>query len=471
MRRILLVIVLFCLALSPSLMPARAQQATTYVVQPGDNLYRISLRFGVSIAAIAQANGITNQNLIFTGQTLQIPAGGTVPVPPTAVPGQPTPVSTPSGGATTYTVQPGDTLSAIAAKFGTTVAAIAQANNIVNVNLIFVGQVLSINGGTVPPTGSTPVPGGSAPPPTVLSGFELGGQVQSLSSATANVLHSAKMTWVKAQIGVGDGSAAGFIANAHNLGFKALVSVVGDKNSVLNSSYQDSYASYVAALASAGADAVEVWNEMNIDREWPTGQISPTSYTVLLKKAYTAIKAARSSTIVVSGALSPTGAEGAFGLASVWNDDRYYAGMAAAGVGNYADCIGIHYNEGIVSPLQTSGDPRDNYPTRYFSTMLNRGLASFPGKLACYTELGYLTPQGYSALPGGFSWAQNTTVAQQAQWLGQAAGRAAASGRVRLMVVFNVDFTAYGADPQAGYAIIRPGGSCTACTALAAALP
>ncbi len=41
---------------------------------------------------------------------------------------------------------------------------------------------------------------------------------------------------------------------------------------------------------------------------------------------------------------------------------------------------------------------------------------------------------------------------------------------VRLMIVFNVDFSTYGADPQAGYAIIRPDGTCPACTALAGVL-
>ena len=35
--------------------------------------------------------------------------------------------------------------------------------------------------------------------------------------------------------------------------------------------------------------------------------------------------------------------------------------MASAGAGQYADCIGVHYNEGIVSPRQSSGDPRDSY--------------------------------------------------------------------------------------------------------------
>ncbi|MGI6588716.1 MAG: peptidoglycan-binding protein [Peptococcia bacterium] len=59
-----------------------------------------------------------------------------------------------------YVVQAGDTLSSIAQKFGTTVEAIARANNITNPNLIFVGQVLTIPGAAVPPT--PPV----TPPPT-----------------------------------------------------------------------------------------------------------------------------------------------------------------------------------------------------------------------------------------------------------------------------------------------------------------
>ena len=46
--------------------------------------------------------------------------------------------------ATTYTVKRGDTLSAIAKKYGTTVAALAKLNNISDVNYIYVGQVLRI---------------------------------------------------------------------------------------------------------------------------------------------------------------------------------------------------------------------------------------------------------------------------------------------------------------------------------------
>jgi len=89
----------------------------------------------------------------------------------------------------------------------------------------------------------------------------------------------------------------------------------------------------------------------------------------------------------------------------------------------------------------------------------------------CFTELGYLSPEGYGALPGNFGWAGSTTVAQQAQWLGEVVGIARASGQVRLMIIFNVDFTQWlPTDPQAGYAIIRPGGGCPACATMGAAM-
>ncbi|MBZ0278876.1 MAG: hypothetical protein K8I60_22210, partial [Anaerolineae bacterium] len=90
-------------------------------------------------------------------------------------------------------------------------------------------------------------------------------------------------------------------------------------------------------------------------------------------------------------------------------------------------------------------------------------------KPICFTELGFLSPEGFSPLPDFFAWAQNVTVSQQAAWLAEAAALASQSGKVRLMIVWNVDFTVYGADPQAGYAMIRPDGGCPACNALAGA--
>ncbi|RPI97604.1 MAG: hypothetical protein EHM39_09225 [Chloroflexi bacterium] len=300
-----------------------------------------------------------------------------------------------------------------------------------------------------------------------MNGFELGGQVVGLYPETRAAMTTAKMKWVKRQLQVGMNDSA-FLAEAHGIGLKVVFSVVGDKNQIMNASYQDTYAQYVAGLAAGGADAIEIWNEMNIDREWPAGQINGANYVPLLAKAYNAIKAANPGTIVITGALAPTGFFGAAGCTSQGcNDDTYTQQMAAAGAGNYADCIGVHYNEGIVSPRQSSGDPRDNYPTRYFGTMLSRAIGPFGGKKACFTELGYLSPEGLGSLPGAFAWGGETSVAEQAQWLAEAAVSAASSGNVRMMIVFNIDFTTWGgSDPMAGYAIMRPGGSCPACSAL-----
>ena len=494
-RLVLLSLLVLALAAMPLMQaqPALAQEGgTTHVVQAGENLFRIGLRYGLTVTQLAAANGISNTNRIYVGRVLTIPAPGTASQA-TAVPATPVATTDP-GTVTTYTVVAGDNLSRIAARYGTTVAALAQANNIVNPNLIYVGQVLTISGSGVvaqpqPQPTSVPQPGATAAPvattvpqpqpqpqPQPIGSFELGGHVESF--AYPDLMRQAGMTWVKRQVRYNRGDSAAMVQSmidqAHSQGFRILLGVVGDKNQLAAdmTGYMDEFAGFLGEVAKYGPDAIEVWNEPNLDREWPNGQISPTLYTTMLSKAYASIKSANASVMVISGAPAPTGAEGAFGTAAVWNDDRYIAGMAAAGAANYMDCLGAHYNEGIVSPDQTSGDPRDNYYTRYYWGMVNTYWNAFGGsRPICFTELGYVTPEGYSALPAGFSWGQNTTVAQQAQWLARAAQLSASSGKIRLMIIWNVDFTGYGDDPAAGYAIIRPGGSCPACSALDAVMP
>ncbi|HWO72948.1 MAG TPA: LysM domain-containing protein, partial [Dehalococcoidia bacterium] len=109
-----------------------------YIVQPGDTLGRIAAMFGTTVDAIVQANGLSDPNLIWPGQQLVIPVpgGGSEPLVSAPAPAAPT--------ATTYTVQPGDTLSGIAARFGTTVSHLATVNGLANPNLISVGQVLRL---------------------------------------------------------------------------------------------------------------------------------------------------------------------------------------------------------------------------------------------------------------------------------------------------------------------------------------
>jgi LysM repeat protein len=435
--------------------------AVTYVVQPGDTLFRISRAYGTTVDAIVRANNIPNPNLIYVGQVLVIPDGTTPPPGPTPTPGpQPPPPAT-------YVVQPGDTLSAIARRFNTTVAALVQANNIWNPNLIYVGQVLVIPGGTTPPT---PVPPGPTPVPPPAAGFALGGQTQTF--ANEQLMKDVGMTWVKLQDkwAPGDDPAAlaSSITGAQASGFKVLYSITGAQAyPAPNSIDFAAFTEYLKGVAAAKPDAIEVWNEMNIDYEWPAGQIDPTSYVNnMLAPAYQAIKSVSPNTVVISGALAPTGFDNG---TNAWADNRYLAGMRAAGAANYADCIGAHHNSGATSPSATTGHPAGTHYSWYFGPMLDLYYNTFGGaRPVCWTELGYLSGDGFSALPPNFSWAAGTSVAEHAQWLKEARDLSAASGKVRLMIIYNVDFTAFdpAGDPQAGYAMVRPDGSCPACTAL-----
>ena len=313
----------------------------------------------------------------------------------------------------------------------------------------------------------------AVPPPPGSINIEIGGHVTSAGSARAvGAMRAAGMTWMKIQARFDWRSPpdmAQEINSAHANGFKILVGTVGNPNELGQGgqSYVEAYTDWLARIAGQGAEAIEVWNEPNLDREWPRGQISGADYARMLAAAWHKIKAVNGATMVISAAPAPTGVSDR--PDQVMPDNRWLREMVAGGGLDYLDCVGAHYNEGIVPPSQTSGDPRgDNYYTRYFYGMLN-GYISITRRPICFTELGYLTAEGYPALSDYFAWADNVTVRQQAAWLAEAAALSSRSGQVRLFIVWNVDFTHYGADPQAGYAILRPDGSCPACDALARA--
>ena len=103
--------------------------------------------------------------------------------------------------------------------------------------------------------------------------------------------------------------------------------------------------------------------------------------------------------------------------------------------------------------------------------MLNRGAQFFPNMKVCWTELGYLSAEGMGApIPVAFAWAGTVTVAQQAEWIADAARLSRESGRVSLMIVWNVNFTRWDTDPMGGYALLRPDGTCPGCATLGAAM-
>jgi murein DD-endopeptidase MepM/ murein hydrolase activator NlpD len=161
-------------AASYPIVPAAAQQANDliYVVQAGDTLSSIGRRYGVSVNDLATANGLINPNLIYVGQRLKIPRATSA-----------TPTATPRTNATPaatqvpttnrlYVVQSGDTLFRIALNYGTTVQALASANNLSNTALIYVGQQLIIPADATSPAATVAQP--STPLRSPFASIEIG---------------------------------------------------------------------------------------------------------------------------------------------------------------------------------------------------------------------------------------------------------------------------------------------------------
>lgn len=127
-RALLLVILLLCL----TTFPLSADSPTLHTVAWGETLYSIARAYGVTPQAIANANNISINSWVYTGTRLTIPTSQRADdVAPT----------TPSGY---YTVRAGDTLSSIAARFGTTADALATANNLPVNSILYVGWSLKI---------------------------------------------------------------------------------------------------------------------------------------------------------------------------------------------------------------------------------------------------------------------------------------------------------------------------------------
>jgi hypothetical protein len=358
-------------------------------------------------------------------------------------------------------------------------SALVTVNSTINLNDLPVVEVTAPTVAAAPTGGGTdegesdgeapaPAPAPVAVAPVSNAGFELGGQ--SHTFANPQLMSYAGMNWIKFQHKWGPGddpnAVAGRIQQAHANGFKVLLSIPGQTTYPSSIDFA-SYVDFLGGVAALGPDAIEVWNEMNIDFEWPAGQIDPTSYVNnMLAPAYNAIKTANPNVMVISGAPAPTGFFGGGCGTNGCDDSAYLAGMAAAGAASYMDCMGAHFNAGATPPTQSSGHPAGNdHYSWHFQPTLDLYYGSL-GKPVCFTELGYLSGQDFGGVPSRFSWAGGTSVGQHAQWLAEAVSLAANSGKTRMAIIFNVDFTTWGEDPQAGYAMIRPDGSCPACETL-----
>ena len=123
----------------------QANAATTHTVKPGESVWAISNKYGISIAKLKSLNNLTS-NLIFPNQVLKV-SGSSNSTSNSSRP------STNSGGGSYYTVQAGDSLSLIASKYGTTYQKIMSLNGLNNF-FIYPGQKLKVTGNASTNSGS-----------------------------------------------------------------------------------------------------------------------------------------------------------------------------------------------------------------------------------------------------------------------------------------------------------------------------
>jgi len=120
---------------------AAAPVSAAYTVVAGDTVGRIATKHGTTVAAVIAANGLDARAFIRIGQSLSIP-GAAVAAAPAAAPA-PAAVAQ-ATGSVSHTVRSGETVTAIAAKHGATVAAVIAANGLDSRAMIRIGQTLTV---------------------------------------------------------------------------------------------------------------------------------------------------------------------------------------------------------------------------------------------------------------------------------------------------------------------------------------
>ena len=211
--------------------------------------------------------------------------------------------------------------------------------------------------------------------------------------------------------------------------------------------------------------AVEIWNEQNLQREWSTPEgLSPVAYVEFLSGAHAQIKEIDPRIIVISGALAPTGVHD---KVVAYDDFIYLDDMLAAGLLDYADCVGAHHNgynigpdvafdEMASQPEAATATFRGPFGNPHHSWSFKTTMESYAEKVQavdpemklCVTEFGWASAEEHGQTTQNYEYARDNTLDEQATFIVQAFRQMHASGDVWLAFLFNFDYGNKGGDPS-----------------------
>lgn len=114
---------------------ATAAPSSSHEVEPGETVWEIAVRYGTSASEVAAVNGLADPDLVVDGTVLRIPGGASGPIG--------------------HVLTPGETLSHVAVRYGTTTAALARANAIADTDFVLAGTTLRVPRSTGRPAATT----------------------------------------------------------------------------------------------------------------------------------------------------------------------------------------------------------------------------------------------------------------------------------------------------------------------------
>jgi LysM repeat protein len=414
--------------------PEPVESGATYVVRAGDTLYRIAVNNGTTVATLVSLNNIANANLIFTGQTLNLPAEGEA---------QSSQSDTPNTSDTDEDMANTDAgIEDLMFERGITVFLEGQ-----DVDAL-VSQVTQLGFSWVR---------------VVVNWRELGANettdfalldegVQKFSAAGINILLTV----------TGAPDSARPSATEFVLGLQSDYGPPDDPAT---------YATFVSNLAErydGSVQAYEIWSEPNLRRTWISANVtgredarmSDLRYIDLLTAAYEAIKAVNSDILVITGGLAPTGLNDRINAI----DDRVFlSALIEQGVQDVSDGIGVQPAGFANAPDAMCCDAGEGVDTHYENERFY-----FMETLMAYREI--LTDNDASDLPmfvTRFGWgtAEGNTLAtpsadvpyfnytdlgEQATYIPSAFDTGAETGYIGGMFLYNLNGCQVG-DAEACY--------------------